>query len=140
MIIYRQQVQASAGFDGVFLDFQSTTPFLLKYWFDPEKPLEKGDPYRPDSLEPIAIATSEIADELGIAICVGDFSILHVNLPFGQMSEYAVVSDEGRAEFFEKFIDTFSPYYDGIIHLSWDIEDKVSEQTLKEKFGEFIER
>ena len=135
---YCYRVEASGDFDGVMLDFQLPTPLLLKYWFDPDKPLEEGDPYRPDSLETIAIATSEIADELGIPIYVGEFHVKHVNLSVGDLANSAVFSDEERAEFFEKFIDTFSPYYDGIIHCGWDIEGKVAEQAMKKKFGELI--
>ncbi len=132
---YCYRVKASGDFDGVMLDFPSPTPLQLKYWFDPSKPKEAGDPYRPDSLETIAIATSEAAAELGIPIYVGEFYVLHMELPFGLMSEYAVISGEARAEFFGKFIDIFAAHYDGIIHCGWDFKDEPAEQVMKEKFG-----
>jgi len=132
---YCYRVEASADFDGVMLDFAAPTPFQLKYLFDPSKPKEEGDPYRPDSLETIVIATAAAADELGIPIYVGEFYVLHMKPPFGLMSEYAVISGEERAEYFGKFIDTFAPYYDGIIHCGWDFKNEPAEQVIREKFG-----
>ncbi len=134
---YCYRVNASADFDGVMLDIQSPTPLMLKYYFDPSKPKEEADPYRPNSLETIAIATSEAAAELGIPIYVGEF---HVETELSPVGDRVKFSKEEQAEYVGKFIDTFAPHYDGIIHCSWfslinGIEDTPAEQVMKEKFG-----
>jgi hypothetical protein len=132
---YCYRVNASADFDGVMLDYPAPTLFQLKYWFDPSKPKEEADPYRPNSLETIAIATAEAAAELGIPIYVGEFYVVHMELPFGLMADRAVFSKEERAEFVGKFIDIFAAHYNGIIHCGWDFKDTSTEQVMKEKFG-----
>lgn len=134
---YCYRVEASGDFDGVMLDFPSPTPLQLKYWLDASKPKEEGDPYRPNSLETIAIATSEAAAELGIPIYVGEF---YVETELSPVSDRAKFSKEEQAEYHGKFIDTFAPHYDGIIHCSWfslinGIKDTPAEQVMKEKFG-----
>jgi hypothetical protein len=137
---YCYRVEASGDFDGVMLDFQSPTPLMIKYWFDPSKPKEEADPYRPNSLETIAITTSEAAAELGIPIYVGEFYVETGEAPAGLNADRAIFSEEEQAEFVGKFIDTFAPHYDGIIHCSWfsfmnGIEDTPAEQVIREKFG-----
>jgi hypothetical protein len=137
------RVKASGDFDGVMLDYGSPTPLQMKYWFYPSKPLEEGDPYRPDSLEPMIIATAEAADKLGIPIYVGEFYVETTDAPMGLTAEKVIFTEEEYAEYTEKFIDTVAPYYDGIIHCFWTfpsggIKDKPVEQVIKKKFGDLI--
>ncbi len=137
---YCYRVEASADFDGVMLDYQSPTPLMMKYWFDPLKMKEESDPWRPNSLETIAIATFEAAAEMGIPIYVGEFYVETGEAPFGLNTGRAIFSKEEQAEYVGKFLDIFMPHYDGVIYCSWfsflnGIEDTPAEQVMKEKFG-----
>lgn len=136
---YCYRVKASGDFDGVMLDFPSPTPLQLKYWLDPSKPKEEGDPWRPNSLETIAKATSEAAAELGIPIYVGEFYVETMEAPFGLTSDRVIFNEEEQAEYVSHFIDIFAPHYDGIIHCFWTggsgVKGRAAEQVMKEKFG-----
>ncbi|MHA1724220.1 MAG: hypothetical protein ACTSXH_05185 [Promethearchaeota archaeon] len=134
-LLYR--IEASKNFDGVMLDFAPPEEWQAKYYFDPTKSLEPGDPYRPTSLQDLITATSRKAKQLNLPIYVGEFYFETMEPPGG--TNRIILTDDEKTEWVGKFLDIVMPCYDGVIYCHWillgsTIKGTSSEQVMKEKF------
>ncbi|MFX1299221.1 MAG: hypothetical protein ACFFD2_30710 [Promethearchaeota archaeon] len=135
-LLYR--VEASVNFDGVMLDFSPPLDWQAKYYFDPTRELDPEDQYRPASLYDLINATSQKANQLGIPIYVGEFYFETLEPPGG--TDRIILTEEERAEWIGKFLDTVMPCYDGVLYCHWvlpgsTVKDTPSEEVMKERFG-----